>query len=554
MTTPRELAEQFHEHWLETHPFAATTYGIPGYDDLVPDDSDEGHAAWREKVEGVLEVANAIDHSSLAANEKVTLGCVVSHAESELANLDSAPLEHTVTAMPFAGPATFLAICARAVLLDEKAAEDYLARLEKSGRWIGQLANQLEKGASKGRLPVATLVDQAISWAESVLEDDAPAALLAAKPPEGWAGAPSFEQRRRELAREVTKPALAQWLETVKALAERARPDNEAGLSHLPGGAEDYERAIRTHTTLPLTPEEIHQTGLDHIAALEERAVELGAELGLDGLAAVQQALRDSAGTSRPEDAIAAAQEAVKRAETRAGEVFPAPLPPPCQVTPMPPVVAASGMAPHYTPPRLDGGRPGTFWFNTARPTAGTGWDLEGVAFHEAVPGHHLQLSRIQLLDHLPALQRQRSVTVFSEGWGLYAEQLAEEMGLYSGIESLLGAITASLMRAARLVLDTGIHAFGWGREQAIEFYTAHVPLPPEFLVNEIDRYIIMPGQALAYLTGRIEILKLREKARAQLQGEFSLSSFHAAVLDQGSLPMPVLRESIDHWLAAGED
>jgi uncharacterized protein (DUF885 family) len=214
-------------------------------------------------------------------------------------------------------------------------------------------------------------------------------------------------------------------------------------------------------------------------------------------------------------------------------------------------VVATSGAAPHYTPPRLDGGRPGTFWFNTMRPTAGTGWDIEAVAFHEAVPGHHLQLSRLQLLTDLPALQRQRSLAVFSEGWGLYAEQLAEESGLYAGDRGLLGSITASLMRAARLVVDTGLHAFGWSRERALEFMAEHVPMPREFLADEIDRYVVMPGQALAYLTGKLEILRIREEARRRLGPAFSLPAFHAAILDHGSLPMPVLHRSIDGWLAA---
>jgi uncharacterized protein (DUF885 family) len=215
----------------------------------------------------------------------------------------------------------------------------------------------------------------------------------------------------------------------------------------------------------------------------------------------------------------------------------------------MPEVVAVSGAAPHYTPPRLDGGRPGTFWFNTERPTAGTGWDIEVVAFHEAVPGHHLQLSRLQLLTGLSALQRQRSLPVFSEGWGLYAEQLAEEAGLYADDRGLLGSISTSLMRAARLVVDTGIHAFGWSRERALEFLAEHVPMPREFLAAETDRYVVMPGQALAYLTGKLEILRIREEAERRLGPAFSLPAFHAAVLDHGSLPMPALARSITGWL-----
>jgi uncharacterized protein (DUF885 family) len=161
-----------------------------------------------------------------------------------------------------------------------------------------------------------------------------------------------------------------------------------------------------------------------------------------------------------------------------------------------------------------------------------------------------LQIARVLLLSGLPAIQRERSLTVFSEGWGLYAEQLAEEMGLYSGTESLIGAVSASLMRAARLVVDTGLHALGWSRSEALEFFTAHVPMPPGFLASEIDRYIAMPGQALAYLTGKREILRLRAQAIGQLGHAFSLPDFHAAVLDQGSLPMPVLERAITDWVS----
>ena len=302
---------------------------------------------------------------------------------------------------------------------------------------------------------------------------------------------------------------------TIRELLPRARPSDRPGLVYLPGGADDYARAVRAYTTLALHPEQLHQTGLDHIAALEARAVKLGAGLGLSGLDEVFGALRDSAGKISPAEAIREAAVAVRRAEARAAEFFPQPLPPPCEVTPMPEVVAVSGAAPHYTPPRLDGGRAGTFWFNTERPTAGTGWDIEVVAFHEAVPGHHLQLSRLQLLTELPALQRQRSLPVFSEGWGLYAEQLAEEAGLYADDRGLLGSISTSLMRAARLVVDTGLHFYGWSRERALEFLVEHVPMPREFLANEVDRYVVVPGQALAYLTGKLEIIRIRERGPA---------------------------------------
>ena len=552
MTPARDLAERFHHRWLEVHPFAATMYGVPGFDHLVPDDSEAGDEQWADEVGRFVAEADAVQSGDrdMDADDLITLGCLRAAGDQEVAAVESAAVEYTVTAMPFADPASFLAVAARTVLTDAEAADAYVTRLQASGEWIDRLTARVRRGAGRGRFPVAPLVEQAIGWADSVLAADEPAALMAPAPPEGWDESAGWEERRRAAAADVVKPALARWRDLLQQILPDARDSDHGGLCHLPDGVEDYARAIRTHTTLPLTAEQLHDIGMREIAVLEERAVRLGEDLGLNSLEEVLEALRNSAGRVPADESVAQAVDAIRRAEAETPSFFPPPLPAPCAVTPMPFVVASAGTAPHYTPPRLDGGRPGTFWFNTERPTAGTGWDLEVVAFHEAVPGHHLQLSRVQLLDALPALQRQRSFTVFSEGWGLYAEQLAEEAGLYSGTEALLGAISASLMRAARLVLDTGLHAFGWSREKALEFYIAHAPFPPEFLTAEVDRYLVMPGQALAYLTGKLEILQLRAEAERRLGGRFSLPEFHAAVLDRGSLPMPVLAQSIDSWLA----
>jgi uncharacterized protein (DUF885 family) len=549
MTAARDLADRFHERWLRANPFAATMYGIPGYDDLLPDDSAEGQQAWRAEASRFLDEAAEIGQGKLTAPDSVTLDCTKQAATQEVTGVDMAADEHTVTAMQYSGPAMFLAAAARTVLVNEKAAEDYLTRVRGSGTWLDQITERLRAGASTGRLPVAPLAEQALSWAEAVLAAPETSPILAPQPPQGWDRVAAWEDERRAAVADVVQPALARWMDTVRDLLPEARPAEHAGLRWLPDGEADYARAIQVYTTLPLSARDLHQTGLDHVAALEARAVELGKKLGLSGLDEVLGALRDSAGKIAPDEAVSQALAAVRRAEARAPEFFPPPLPAPCAVTPMPDVVALAGAAPHYTPPRLDGGRPGTFWFNTLRPTAGTGWDIDVVAFHEAVPGHHLQLSRLQLLSDLPALQRQRSLPVFSEGWGLYAEQLAEETGLYADERGLLGAISTALMRAVRLVVDTGLHAFGWSRERAVEYAVDHVPMPPQFMAAEIDRYIVMPGQALCYLTGKLEIERLRDEARRRLGPAFSLPDFHAAVLDHGSLPMPTLARSIATWL-----
>ena len=203
--------------------------------------------------------------------------------------------------MQYSGPSALLALAARTVLVDQAAAEAYLTRLRRSGAWLDQIGERLRAGARKGRLPVAPLTEQAITWAEDVLAAPGPGPLLAPRPPEGWDRAAAWESERRSVAAEVVKPALERWVATLRELLPRARPSGQAGLVYLPGGAEDYAQAVRIYTTLPLHPEELHQTGLDHIVALEARAVELGAGLGLSGLDEVFAAgLRTPAGKSRP--------------------------------------------------------------------------------------------------------------------------------------------------------------------------------------------------------------------------------------------------------------
>ncbi|HWB67869.1 MAG TPA: DUF885 domain-containing protein [Mycobacteriales bacterium] len=551
--TVTTLADRLHDRLFAAAPFAATYMGLPGYDADVPDGSAAGDATLRADLDAIRVEAAGLDAAGLSADEQTTLGCVTTIADLTIKEIDAALGDHTVTAMPFAGPPELFAVAARTGLANGDAAADYLTRLNRSGEWIDRLTARLRDGAARGRLPVAALVEQAIAWADATLQPDAPAALLAPAPPAGWDGESQWRDDVLAAARDVVRPALARWRALLAdELLPRARSTDQPGLGALPSGDADYRRLIQLHTTLDIDAGSLHQIGVDTIAELEDRALALGAELGLSDLPAIHAAMREAAASTDPHAAMEAARDAVRRAEARAAEVFPEPLPPPCEVAPMPPTVAESGMAPHYTPPRPDGTAAGTYWYNTMLPTAGGGWDLEAVAFHEAVPGHHLQMSRSQLSEgSLPALQRNFPVTAHAEGWGLYAEQLAEEMGLYSDARQLLGGVTASLMRAARLVLDSGLHALGWTRAQAIEYYTAHVPLPREFLANEVDRYITMPGQALAYLTGKREILRLRDEARSTLGSRFDLPGFHAAVLDAGSLPIPVLEQRVRAWTAA---
>jgi uncharacterized protein (DUF885 family) len=455
---------------------------------------------------------------------------------------------YTITDVPMGGPPVLFAAAARTTLPDEQAASDYLARLGGARTWFAQSAQRIRDGREVGRVPVASLVAKAIAWCDRQLQQDRPAAFLASEPPDGWSGTDAWRKERDKLITESVRPGLASWRDVLVDVQPLARDDDHVGVCALPGGAELYERCVAVHTTLRHSADVLHEIGRAAVADLEARAIELGRSIGLANLDEVRAAVRMSSAQTDVATAMSSAREAIKRAEAHAAEIMPPPLPAPCAVEPMPETVAEAGMAPHYTRPRADTGRPGTFWFNTMRATAGTGWDLEAVAFHEAVPGHHSQLARLQQLPDLPLLL-QCSVTVHSEGWGLYAERLAEEFGLYSGIQAQLGSVYIELHRAARLVVDTGLHHLGWNRQQARQFLEEHVALPEQFLADETDRYIAWPGQALAYLTGQREILRLREDATARLGAGFDLPSFHATILDHGSLPMPVLAEAVAAWI-----
>jgi uncharacterized protein (DUF885 family) len=321
---------------------------------------------------------------------------------------------------------------------------------------------------------------------------------------------------------------------------------------HIPGGAGAYAALARAHTSLDTSPEEIHAIGRAEIERIDGEFSELGAELlGTDGLAATLSALRED-----PELHFTTGEEIVRVAQAslaRANEAIPAwfgRLPTaPCEVVVIPPHEEKHTTIAYYREPSADGARPGQFYVNTSEPATRPRYEAETLAFHEAVPGHHLQLAIMQELDELPAFRRFNGSTAYIEGWGLYTERLSQEMGLLSGELDRFGVLSFDAWRASRLVVDTGIHAMGWTRDAAISFMTAHTALGTNNVVNEVDRYIAYPGQALAYKLGQLEILRLRAEARERQGDRFDIRSFHDAILGDGALPLPVLRQVVERAL-----
>jgi uncharacterized protein (DUF885 family) len=311
---------------------------------------------------------------------------------------------------------------------------------------------------------------------------------------------------------------------------------------------------MRTHTSLGLDAATIHRIGLDEVARVDAEMADLaGRVLGTADRAAAIERLRSEAALHFTTEAevFETATASLARALAGLGSWFGIVPRAACEVVAMPRHEAEHSTIAYYREPAADGSRPGRYYINTSKPATRPRYEAEALAFHESVPGHHLQTAIAQELADLPAFRRFGGTTAYVEGWGLYSERLADEMGLYSTDLDRIGVLSFDGWRACRLVVDTGLHALGWTRAAAIDFMTAHTALAPNNIANEVDRYISVPAQALAYKVGQLELLRLRDEARAALGGRFDIRRFHDTVLGAGPLPLGTLREVVGGWLVA---
>lgn len=549
MTAAVALADDLHRLWRDHRPFLASEDGLTDYDDRVPDLALAAEDRYRAALEDLAARALALPANSLGPQASITREVVLATADREARLLASDGLDHVVSTSMVEGPSAILTAAGRTTPARPEEAESYMNRCRQVPEYLRQHVERLRAGAEAGRVPVGSLATAAIAQVEAELADPAGGVLLSVPTPPGWDQGPRWRAGLAQLVETEVRPALGVWRDAVAGLPVRA--DDRCGLCHLPEGDQDYLNLIRAHTTLDLDPGEVHRLGLVEVEAVTDAVVALGREVGCDGMEEIMAAfLRSGAGVSA-EAAMAGSRAALARAQDAVAAWVDGPIPDRCDVVAMAPHLAVAGHAPHYTPPRLDGSAPGIYWFNTHLPETGSGWSMEALAFHEGVPGHHLQMARAQQLADLPVLQRLGFITAYGEGWALYAEQLADEAGLYSSTEARLGALVLRLFRSARLVIDTGIHALGWSRAEATSRLRRSVPLPPAFAEAEVARYIAAPAQALGYAIGRRELVELRERAEARLGSRFSVRGFHAALLDGGSVPLPALRRGVDEWVAA---
>jgi uncharacterized protein (DUF885 family) len=326
-----------------------------------------------------------------------------------------------------------------------------------------------------------------------------------------------------------------------------ARPNERAGLWALPDGDLVYSRLIEQYTTMPMQAGEIHEIGLAQIARLEEEYAQYGpAAVGTDNVQEIYNILRtdESITHTNGADIIAQCEAAFERARAEMPNWFNRFPKSDCGIE-----ETKHGAIAYYFPPSEDGSRAGTFFMNTSDPSAWGFAEVEGTAFHEGIPGHHMQIAIAQEMgDSLPAFRRNEFISAYGEGWGLYTERLAQEMGLYSGPLDLVGMLQGDSMRACRLVVDTGMHALGWSREQGIDYMWNNSPMSMHQIVGEVDRYLSTPGQALSYMMGRLEIDRIRKDAEASLGETFDIKGFHDTILGSACVPLPTLDRIVNEW------
>lgn len=550
----RTLADEYFEYLAETNPTEAHLRGDYRYADQWEDFSREAEDANVARLREFGIRAYAIDPGGLSANDALTREVLIFEAETKSALEEMHMAEFAVD--PIFGPQVYAKLLPPMFSIPN--AEVAAAMVEKYtgyGRSFDQMTERYRQGITSGRTPAAFAVEGVIAqldeWLATPVDDDP---LLNTQAPPEFTDEQTAEWKAdlTEVISAVVRTAVARQREALQdEVLPVSRPEGKEGLHWLPDGDLVYDRSIHRYTTLPMQAGEIHQVGLQQIARLADEYREIGEEaLGTSNLDEIFSLLRDDSDLHHTtgEGVRAAAEAAFEKAKAAMGDWFGRLPKADCVVA-----ETDSGAVAFYFPAADDGTRPGMFFMNTADPTSWGTFEVEATAFHEGIPGHHLQLAISQELgDSVPAFRRHGHIVAYGEGWALYTERLVDEMGLYGSPLDRMGMLSADSMRAGRLVVDTGVHGLGWSRQQAIDYLVENSPMTLHSINEEIDRYIAsMPGQALSYMIGRLEIQRMRSIAEEQLGESFDVKGFHDAVLGSGSVPLETLDRLVSEWVTS---
>ena len=536
----RQLADDYHDHWMRTSPSWAHMVGDYRFADRFDDASraaeDDLIAASRE----FAARAAAIPDDGLSLQDRATRDVVAFQATSAADTAESRTAEFAVN--PVFGPQVDLPLTvANLAIPNADVAEAMVSKFHGMGQYLRDAAQRHREGVASGRTPAAFAVAETIpqldAWLATPLSED-PLLRTADLPAD--VDVDAWRARLTDAIEHQVRPGLQEYRDVLAdEVAAHTRPDEKCGLVWLPDGEQTYARALAANTTTTLGAQEIHDLGLEQIASLEDEYSALGGEvLGTSDVPAIYDRLRTDPALRHHDAAeiLADCETAFARARAEMPAWFNRLPAADCAIK-----TTTHGALGFYYPPSDDGSRGGVFYVNTSDPSAWGRVEIEALSYHEGIPGHHLQLAIAAELTDLPALRRHTVFNAYAEGWGLYTERLADEMGLYSTPLTRLGMLTMDSVRACRLVVDTGLHALGWSRQQAIDYMVANSPMSTANVTSEVNRYAVLPGQACGYMIGRLEILRIRREAQERQGDAFDIKAFHDAVLDGGSVPLGVL-------------
>jgi uncharacterized protein (DUF885 family) len=548
------IAQEWWEFGLDESPVSCTALGLERGADRLDERGPSARERRERAVAGFLRRLAAVPTAPLSEEERITHAVLLRAASEEaeaarhrawewdLNQLTGLHLEiqDAVTRQPLAEPRLGAA---------------YLARLAAVPEVVAQHVGDLRDGLASGRVAPKTSYDRVVAQLREFVALPAAATSFAQvvdRLPGGWTESDAAALRRAvaDAIEASVRPAYVAYLRFLETeYAGRARP--EVGVASIPGGADAYAFFVRRHTTTALSPRRIHEIGLEELAANEAEMLEIARGEGWKG---DLRGYLDDIGRSPKyrlasrEALLARYREICARMDARLPEVFGILPSRPYEVRALEEWREKDAPGAYYYPPAVEGGRPGIFYANTHDPSSWPTYDMETLSFHEAVPGHHLQIAIAQDLTSLPLARRHGGFTAYVEGWAHYAERLADEMGMYSTPVDRVGMLAGQAWRAARLVVDTGMHALGWPREKAVATMARIRSGPESDVANEVDRYVVWPGQALAYKIGQRTIAEARAKAKARLGARFALRGFHDEVLRHGALPLSVFDDVLAAW------
>jgi uncharacterized protein (DUF885 family) len=555
----KDLAKFFEEEWewgLKEFPERATTLGDPRYNDRLTDLSLEAIDRRHQHSKDALARVKKIDRDALTEDDRLSYDLFARELERSIEGARF-PTELMPINQQEGIHKDFAILSTLTQFRTVKDYRDYLARLSAFPKQVDQTIALMEKGKQKGWVqPGVPLRDVPDAIRAQIFPDPEKSAHY--KPfekfPEGISDADREALRiegRRRIANEVFPAYLKLYTYFTRDYLSAARKDIAA--SSLPDGEAYYAYAIRYHTTTDKTAKEIHQTGLAEVARIRKQMEEIIRQVKFKGnFDAFLKFLRTDPRFyyKTATDLLQGYRDICKRIDPELIRFFGTLPRTPYGVIPTPDFEAPTSTTAYYRPGSPEAPRPGYFVANTYRLETRPKYEMEALTSHEAVPGHHLQIALAQELTGLPKFRRHGAFTAFVEGWGLYSESLGDEIGLYTDPYSKFGQLTYEMWRAARLVVDTGMHAFNWDRKRAIDFMRANTAKTEHDITVEVDRYIVWPGQALAYKTGELKFKELRARAKQALGDQFDVRKFHDAVLLGGALPLDILDQRIDSWIA----